>query len=308
MAGIGSKLEWQKFKNSTIPIGYYKFNEMHRLASTSAILKTSRNMTTHSAMETKGRKNFREVLGPLQKAKGPWFHTTLGQWAVKNDNYALEQYLFVGPRGGGDYFRVGIFAGIHGDELAGIYAAVRFLQELERNPVLASGYELYIYPVCNPTGFEDGTRHSRSGRDLNREFWLGSREPEVELLEQQIRTLRFDGLISLHADDDSKGLYAFALGAQVTQYVVEPALQAAEKVLPRNEDPVIDNFTARNGLIRKGYPGMLCAAPEARPRPFEIVFETPHVAEMESQMEANLVFLRHALDQYLQLQAVGQDL
>ena len=114
--------------------------------------------------------------------------------------------------------------------------------------------------------------------------------------------------MSLHADNDSPGLYAFALGAQVTQHVVEPALAAAEKILPRNLDATIDNFVARNGLIRKGYPGMLCAAPEARPRPFEIVFETPHNADLGKQIEANLVFLRHALEQYQQLRAVAQDL
>jgi len=259
-------------------------------------------------MEKAGRKNFRETLAPLQKAKAPWLPATLGSWSIGADNYSLEQYLFVGPRGGGDYFRVGIFAGVHGDESAGVFAAIRFLQELTKNPGLARGYEIYLYPLCNPSGFEDGTRHSRSGRDLNREFWVGSREPEVQILERQIRTLRLDGLISLHADTDSCGLYAFALGAQVTQHVVEPALRAAEKVLPRNCDATIDNFTARNGLIRKGYPGMLCAAPEAQPRPFEIVFETPHHAGLEKQIEANLVFLRHALDQYQQLQAVGQGL
>jgi hypothetical protein len=252
--------------------------------------------------------NLREALTALHQARSPWLPSTLGQWKKGNDSYSLEQFLFVGPSGGGEYVRVAIFAGIHGDETAGVYAAVRFLQELAANPEIARGYEIYVYPVCNPSGFEDGTRHSRSGRDLNREFWLGSYEPEVQLLERQIRTLRFDGIISLHADDESCGLYAFALGAQVTQYVVEPALDAAEKVLPRNCDPTIDNFTARNGLIRKGYPGMLCAAPEARPRPFEIVFETPSAADLEKQIEANLVFLRHALEQYLQLQAVGQDL
>jgi protein MpaA len=214
----------------------------------------------------------------------------------------------VGPRGGGDYVRVGIFAGIHGDEVAGIHASIRFLQQLAASPALARGYEIYLYPLCNPSGFEAGSRLARSGRDLNREFWTGSREPAVQTLERQIRTLRFDGLISLHADDDSPGLYAFALGAQVTQHVVEPALAAAEKVLPRNRDATIDNFVARNGLIHKGYPGMLCAAPEARPRPFEIVFETPHQAELEAQIEANLIFLRNALEQYQQLQAVGQDL
>jgi len=265
-------------------------------------------MSSHSATEKAGRKNFREILAPLHKAKGRWLPATLGSWSVGLDDYSLEQYLFVGPRGGGDYFRVGVFAGIHGDEVAGVFAAIRFLHELAQNPNMARGYEVYVYPLCNPSGFEDGTRHSRKGRDLNREFWVGSPEPEVALLERQIRTLRFDGLISLHADSDSPGLYAFALGAQVTQYVVEPALKAAEKILQRNCDATIDNFTARNGLIRKGYPGMLCAAPEAHPRPFEIVFETPHTADLEKQIEANLIFLRHALDQYQQLQAIGQDL
>ena len=261
----------------------------------------------NSAMHM-GRHNINEVLAPLRKPRVPWLAASLGHWQSGADFYVLEQFLFVGPRGGGDYLRVGIFAGLHGDEVAGVLAAVRFLEELARKPGIAHGYELYVYPLCNPTGFEDGTRHARNGRDLNREFWIGSREPEVVLLEQQIRTLRFDGLIALHADNESPGLYAFALGAQVTQHVVEPALAAAEKVLPRNCGRTIDNFTARNGLIRKGYPGMLCAAPEASPRPFEIVFETPHHAEPEKQIEANLVFLRHALEQYQQLMAIGQDL
>src|ERR1700761_8480472 len=281
---------------------------MPRLAPSPRLIETRPAMSSHSAKVRPGRKNFRDALSRLHRAKGPWLPTTLGTWAVGLDDYALEQFLFVGPRGGSNYYRVGIFAGMHGDETAGVFAAVRFLQELAQNPAIAHGYELYIYPLCNPTGFEDSTRHSRSGRDLNREFWLGSREPEVRLLEQQIRTLRFDGLISLHADVDTPGLYAFALGAQVTHHVVEPALAAAEKIVPRNCEATIDNFTARNGLIRKGYPGMLCAAPEARPRPFEIVFETPLLAEVEQQVEANVVFLRHALEQYQQLMAIGQDL
>ncbi len=261
------------------------------------------NVSMHS-----GRHQLREVLAPLRKARAPWVGAELGQWPSGTAAYAMEQFLFVGPRSGGDYLRVGIFAGIHGDETAGVLAAVRFLEEVACEPAIAHGYELYIYPLCNPTGFEDGTRHARSGRDLNREFWIGSREPEVVLLERQIRTLRFDGLIALHADDESSGLYAFALGAQVTQHVVEPALAAAERVLPVNRERTIDNFVARNGLIRKGYPGMLCAAPEVSPRPFEIVFETPHRADLGRQIDANLVFLREALGQYQQLRAVAQDL
>jgi len=249
-----------------------------------------------------------DLLAPLRDSGHPWSRELLGEWNVDGAQHGLERFIFAGPEGGGSTVRIGIFAGIHGDEVAGVVAAARLLPLLAAEPAIARGYELSIYPLCNPTGFADGTRHARSGRDLNREFWIGSAEPEVALLEREIRARRFDGLIALHADDETPGLYAFALGAQVTEHVVEPALRAAERFLPRNCHPVIDNFTAQNGLIRQGYPGMLCAAPEQSPRPFEIVFETPTFADLEKQVEANLIFMRTALEQYLQLQAVGQDL
>ena len=66
---------------------------------------------------------------------------------------------------------------LSGDEPEGALALGSFLHQLEQKPELAQGYALFIYPVCNPTGFEDNTRHARSGKDLNREFWRDSAEP-----------------------------------------------------------------------------------------------------------------------------------
>ena len=126
---------------------------------------------------------------------------------------------------------------------------------LERKPELATGYCLFIYPVCNPTGFEDRTRHARSGKDLNREFWNGSAEPEVKLLQSELVAHSFHGIISLHTDDSSQGFYGFAHGATLTKHLIEPALQAAEQFLPRNGNETIDGFRARNGIIRDTYPG-----------------------------------------------------
>jgi protein MpaA len=77
---------------------------------------------------------------------------------VSGESHVLPRYLFVGPRGGDTPIRLGIFAGIHGDEPEGVYALVQFIKLLEANPELAAGYYLSIYPVCNPTGFEDNTR------------------------------------------------------------------------------------------------------------------------------------------------------
>ena len=98
---------------------------------------------------------------------------------------------------------VALFATIHGDEPEGAVAMARLLERLARQPALASGYALFFYPLCNPTGFQDDTRTARTGLDLNREFWRDSASPEVQLLETELRQGQFHGIIQLHADDTS---------------------------------------------------------------------------------------------------------
>lgn len=210
----------------------------------------------------------------------------------------LARYIFLGPRGGGDPIRIGIFAGIHGDEPAGTLAAVKFGELLHRNPEVGRGYQIFIYPICNPTGFEDRTRYSRSGKDLNREFWHKSEEPEVVLLEREIRSQAFHGLISLHADDTSNGLYGFVRGAVLTRNLLEPALREAERFLPRNTNPIIDGFPASNGIIAECYDGILRSPPELDPAPFEIILETPLFAPVNAQVNSLVAGMKAVLIEY----------
>lgn len=224
------------------------------------------------------RRNLAELLAPLDEMARTSPNLVANHEArfeVNGESYELPRYLFVGPRGGDTPIRLGIFAGIHGDEPEGVHALIRFIKLLEARPELARGYYLSLYPVCNPTGFEDNTRHSRSGKDLNREFWRNSAEPEVRLLQAELKSRSFQGIISLHTDDTSHGFYGFAHGATLTKHLIEPALAAAEQFVPRNDLAVIDGFKARHGIIHDGYQGILSAPPNRRPRPFEIILETP---------------------------------
>ena len=223
-------------------------------------------------------------------------------------SYELPRCLYIGPGGGGEPLRIGIFAGIHGDEPEGTYALIRLLSLLEQAPDLAKGYCLFIYPVCNPTGFEDRTRGSRGCKDLNREFWRGSKEPEVRLLESELVSHSLHGVISLHTDSASHGFYGFAHGATLTRYLVEPALEAAEEFLPRNADEKIDGFRARNGIIREAYQGVLCAPPGVRPRPFEIILETPQVPPTHLKEAALVAALRAILTSYREFIAYAPSL
>jgi len=183
-----------------------------------------------------------------------------------------------------------------------------FLRILQTTPELARNFFFFVYPICNPTGFEDDTRCSRRGRDLNREFWNNSREPEIALLQSEICSHALDGIISLHTDDSSSGLYAFTRSYTVGKNLVEPALVAADPILPRNMNEVIDGFPAKDGVVRAVYTGAISGPPKIRPRPFEIALCAPkHAARY--QVEQGLVLaLQSILANYRELKAYAQHL
>lgn len=204
--------------------------------------------------------------------------------------------------------KFGIFAGVHGDEEAGVLAVHELVQWAASKPVELTDFELHFYPICNPTGCTLGTRHSQSGLDLNREFWVESDQLEVQYLEQQLRAEQYAGIVSLHSDDTSDGCYGFVSGSLLSEQVLEPALAAAHEILPRNEAYVIDGFLASRGIIKEGYHGILSAPPEQRPRAMEVVFETPALAPLNLQVSATVVAVKTMLAQYRQLQAYAPNL
>ena len=247
------------------------------------------------------------ILAPLEEIalrSDHFFRKPLGRHSDGKE--VLPRYLHLGPQGGGDYVRLGIFASIHGDEPEGALALTRFVTQLERQPDLAKGYAIFFYPICNPTGFEDGTRSSRSGKDLNREFWQGSAEAEVRWLETEIWTHAFHGIINLHSDDTSEGLYGFVNGEVLSEYLLEPALQSAEQHLPRNRRRRIDGFQAKRGIIYETYDGVLRSVPGLSPAPFELTLETPQRAPLHRQVEAFNSALQTILVEYRYLMAVAQ--
>lgn len=267
--------------------------------------------TSHQTLAVSARRDLAGLLAPLDEIARTSPNLVANHEArfeADGQKYVLPRYLFVGPRGGDTPIRVGIFAGVHGDEPEGVHALIRFIKLLEARPELATGYYLSLYPVCNPTGFEDNTRHSRRGKDLNREFWKNSAEPEVRLLQAELVSRSFQGIISLHTDDTSEGFYGFAHGATLTKSLIEPALAAAEKFLPRNELPVIDGFSARRGVIRDGYEGILSAPPRVRPRPFEIILETPATPPEYLKELALVAALQTILTEYNQFIAYAPNL
>jgi murein peptide amidase A len=223
---------------------------------------------------------------------------SLGYWRSGGDSFFLPRFVFQRTQNAKPRINVGVFAGLHGDEPGGILGLIQLIRALDAHPPIGREYQLWLYPVCNPSGYADGTRRSRSGRDLNREFWKNSAEPEVQLLEREIRLHRFNGIISLHCDGVSDGVRGFVNSASMSQYLLKPALAAAERALPLNAASRINGFHAFNGVIASREDGAFRAPPEQRAAPFEIVLQAPQRAPLQLQAHAFLFALHEILASY----------
>lgn len=221
-----------------------------------------------------------------------------GAFEAGGEQWTIDRFHFSGPRAEHEPLHVGLFAALHGDEPAGAAALVKWIAELVAEPWLATGYEITVFPVCNPTGFAARTRHNHAGLDLNRQFWRRSNQPEVTILERALSSGKFDGIITLHSDDTSEGLYGYAHGRLLNEALLKPALRASERILPRNHGTLIDGFTACEGLIHHCFEGVLSAPAGQRPQPFDIIFETPALAPLPLQVDATVVALETVLEEY----------
>lgn len=231
-----------------------------------------------------------------------------GAFEAAGRSQRLARYIYLGPDSDGDPLRLAVFAGIHGDEPAGTLALLQLVQTIEQHPELIRGYALFVYPVGNPTGLAAGTRENHRGLDLNRQFWRASPEPEIRFLESELWMHAFHGLITLHSDDTSPGLYGYVKGALLSSHLLEPALAAAEAHLPRDNRPVIDGWPAARGIIQEGFPGVLTAPGCPTSPPFEITLETPALAPEPLQVKALNAAVQAILTRYREFMAYAPNL
>jgi hypothetical protein len=91
-----------------------------------------------------------------------------------------------------------VSAGVHGDEVGGVFAALAFLES--RAHVAASRFQIVVLPCVNPSGFELDTLETAAGANLNRLFGTESKEPEVAAVESWLEQSgrRFLATFDLH--------------------------------------------------------------------------------------------------------------
>jgi predicted deacylase len=141
----------------------------------------------------------REVAAPLKRRGAGRRVVQSGR--IETDSGAHPIYAALTENRRRDLPRILLSAGIHGEEPAGVYALLDFLNR-GISPYL-DHFSFLILPCINPYGFTRGVRFASGVADLNRSFGNGTGVPEVAAVKELLR--RFPGpyrlAIDLHETD-----------------------------------------------------------------------------------------------------------
>lgn len=156
-------------------------------------------------------------------------------------------YAVFSVRASRDRSRPTVFvnAGTHGDEPAGVEAALAFL-ESGVEPWL-DAFQFDVIPCLCPHGYTADTRLNHQGIDVNWAF-RNPDVPEVALIRRFITDRRFRAVVDLHEDWESPGYYLYeqfrnhaSMGRRVADRV--------SAVCPLNPAPTIEKEAADRGVI-----------------------------------------------------------
>ncbi len=174
----------------------------------------------------------------------------IGEFEANSRTYPM--YLMRMGNPAPDKVSVLINAGIHGDEPAGVEAALRFLETNSDNRDLLSRFSFVVFPCNNPTGWELDTRENWAGIDLNREFNTRKPPPEAAIISDALQGRCFDVVFEMHEDVDSPGLYLYEIAEDSSRFIGHEIISAAAALdCPINREECIEGMSARGGLIRR---------------------------------------------------------
>ncbi len=136
--------------------------------------------------------------------------------------------------------------GTHGDEPAGVEAAMAFLQR-DISPWLEHlSFEVLV--CLNAHGYVHNARNNAQDVDVN---WAWAREDvlEVQAVKEWVRDRRFEFVCDFHEDWESPGFYLYEMRRDAP-VVSERIIAAVEQVCPLNLSDEIEGMKAVRGIVQ----------------------------------------------------------
>ncbi len=230
----------------------------------------------------------------------------------------LPVYALTTPAGPNQK-KVLLSGGVHGDEPAGVFALLEFLEK--KAPAYAGKFRFYVFPCVNPTGFEKDIINGSTDLNTNRMFKKDTPSPEAKLILEQIAKwdTKFDFAMDMHevppywadegftAKDNPLDAYLYETHADKSKRIGRKMIDGLPKDITVCQWPKIYGDTAERGLVTypEGNQNTVYAEQttldgylQGRYSPHTFTNETPIGWPLEKRVRAQLSWLETALSHY----------
>ncbi len=186
--------------------------------------------------------------------------------------------------------------GFHGEEPAGPWGLLQFLQGLDAAAL--ESVHLSLLPLVNCTGFAAGTRFNAEGENPNRGFASPGTTPSAEgrLLLQHAAELAAasrDGVMSCHEDVLADTGYLYALeNASAPGALAQRLLQANQQHFAQHPDGHVDGCPIRGGVIFNHHDGSFEDWLFGLGAAFAACVETPALLPFERRVQAQAAMMK----------------
>ena len=149
--------------------------------------------------------------------------------------------------------RILIGSGFHGEESAGPWGVLAFLESVEDS--LLAGVGLTVLPLVNVSGFREGRRFNDLGENPNRGYLPGNEAPSREgrvLLSHgnRLREAASDGLLACHEDILLSHCYVYGMERSNTPGEFSRGLlRANASYFEVHADGEVDGCPVRDGIV-----------------------------------------------------------
>jgi hypothetical protein len=136
--------------------------------------------------------------------------------------------------------------GHHGEE----YYAINVLLNWLKQPIMISDFNYYVFPVCNPYGYEKNYRNNGNRQETNNDthFMKNSKVPELAILFEEFpRTA--DLILDIHGDTDKSEVYCYEHKAENLPSIAEKSLLENDIIIPYLKSKTIYKTPLKKGVI-----------------------------------------------------------
>lgn len=189
--------------------------------------------------------------------------------------------------------RVVYSAGIHGEEIAGPWAIIGFLEQIY--PSVYSNTRIDLFPVANPTGFERHRRHNYLGKDLNGFFCRKNLKGENKIIMESLGQEKISFFHALHEDTDFSTFYLYCF-EHSPEGIYREVRDLAKKYFHVNKSRIILQKEAHDGMVPNVYDGSFEARMFSDGVPYSLCTETPGKNPLKERVDLNVKIMTKVLD------------